>query len=280
MVVRCDNLDAPSGHEMLVTVAKLSWAVAEDGTVLLHHPQSPIRFAPPTVMGPASSLHFPDDQVQERPGTDVVMMATAHPPPGSRGTSMDVSLRVGDGKELFVDKTVRVYGPRVWQKALTNVAPGPPAALVPTRLIYENTYGGMDQSREDSVLVDNRNPVGKGVVHDPATLVGVDCPSVEHPDHPSARARLRLRASDPSGNIGIHSCSMGGTYDSAWQRERAPIRPLDFNTRFDGCAPDDQHVEVPLRGDEMYEISGVLGERQGVALSAPALSPHVHCQTP
>src|SRR5690606_6750190 len=53
----------------------------------------------------------------------------------------------------------------------------------------------------------------------------------------------------------------GGTYDATWKRERAPIRPLDFDPRFDGCAPDDQHCDPPLRGDEGYEIHGVIPDR-------------------
>jgi hypothetical protein len=259
MSVRCAVLDDPAGREQLVTVAKLSWAVSPDGIVALLHPPAPVRFSGTRRDGAGSSLLYPDDLVQFRPGTDVVMIGTAHPPPKDRGTSMDVTLRVGNKSEVVIDKTVRVYGPRVWQKGLTGVAPGPPAALVPTPLIYESSYGGHDDSVEsDDQPYDHRNPVGTGVAADPATLLGEHAPAIEHPDHP-----LRSRHPAPAcfGPIPSHwepLVSHGGTYDDAWQRERAPIRPLDFDPRFDGCAPDDQHAEAPLVGDEIYEVRGVL----------------------
>ena len=185
MSVRCAVLDDPAGREHVVTVAKVSWAVTPEGSVSLHYPPAPVRFSATKRDGAGSSLRYPDDLVHDRPGTDVVMNGTAHPPPGDRGTSMDVTLRVGAQDQLLIDKTVKVYGPRVWQKTLTGVAPGPPATLVPTPLIYENTFGGHDDTVDsDDQPFEHRNPVGTGVAANRATLIDQHTPCIEDPRHP------------------------------------------------------------------------------------------------
>ena len=171
---------------------------------------------------------------------------------------MDVVLRVGDGDAIRIDKTVRVYGPRVWQKGLMGVVPGPPQPLGPTPLIYENSYGGRDDGVPERPLVEERNPVGTGVARDLAALVGLAAPCLEDPRQPLGSRKPAPAGFGPIPSHWLPLAAHGGTYDEAWRRERAPVRPVDFNPRFDGCAPDDQHCEPPLRGDEGYEIHGVL----------------------
>jgi hypothetical protein len=261
MVARCVAMDDPDGREQLVTIAKVTWSVSPSGAVTLRSPPAPLRFVAELRDGPGTSLRYPDDRVQHRPGTDVVMIGTAHPPANQRVTVIDVVLRVGDGQAIRIDKTARVYGPRVWLRGLMGVAPGPPQPLGPTPLIYENSYGGRDDSDPARSLAEERNPVGTGVTRDSASLVGLAVPPVEDPHHPLSSRRPAPAGFGPIPSHWLPLLAHGGTYDEAWMRERAPVRPRDFDTRFDGCAPDDQHCDPPLRGDEGYEIHGVLSDR-------------------
>lgn len=261
MVVRAARMDDQHGREQLVTVAKLTWAVTPTGVVTLLQPPAPLRFVAETRDGPGTSVRYPDNLVQFKPGTDVVLIGTARPPAGAAVTSMDVTLQVGDGTTLRIDKTVRVHGKRVWQKALTGVAPGPAQPVGPTPLIYESTYGGRDESRADKPLVEPRNPLGLGLVRDSATLVGQPTPALEDVRHPLSSRRPAPACFAPIPSHWEPLAQHAGTHDQAWVRQRAPIRPLDFNPRYDCCAPDDQHCDPALIGDEMFAINGVIPGR-------------------
>src|SRR5690606_23468518 len=45
-----------------------------------------------------------------------------------------------------------------------------------------------------------------------------------------------------------------GTYDEAWQQQRHPLLPLDWDPRCLLCAPQDQQPRQPLRGGEQVEL--------------------------
>src|SRR5690606_661264 len=45
-----------------------------------------------------------------------------------------------------------------------------------------------------------------------------------------------------------------GTYDKAWQQNRHPLLPLDWQPQSLQCAPRDQQSEKPLRGGETIEL--------------------------
>ena len=76
-----------------------------------------------------SSIKIPSDLFDYKPGTDVVVVADAHPRPGG-GTYTDVSLKVGP-----IAKTIRAHGLRVWQRGiLGGLVPGPAMPLRATPL--------------------------------------------------------------------------------------------------------------------------------------------------
>jgi hypothetical protein len=264
MAVRCAVMDDPTGREMVVTIAKLSWRVSRDGEITLRVPPASPRLVAPRRAGPehARSLAFPDDGVQQRPGTDVVMLGTAQPPAAGSVNVVDVVLRVGDGSTLRIDKTIRVHGPRVWDHGMIGPSPGPAAPLSPTPLIWENAYGGVDESDPArGPLRDDRNPVGSGVARQSKSLAGLPVPPLEDPRQP-----LSSRSPAPAGFGPIPSDWMplsqyAGTHDETWRNERAPIRPLDYDLRHAGCAPSDQHCDPPLLGNEGFEVHGVLVDR-------------------
>ncbi|RVV98315.1 DUF2169 domain-containing protein [Mesobaculum littorinae] len=69
--------------------------------------------------------------------------------------------------------------------------------------------------------------------------------------------------------------ALGGTYDRAWQRTRAPLLPTDFDPAFWQVAPEDQRIDPPWPDAPEILIGGLEGTGPVDAPSAyplPALS--------
>ncbi len=263
LVVDCTPVDDRHGRDTLVVVAKMTWSVSPEGTVDVPLDQAPIRWsAIYNGHSQPASIRLPAEDVPEKPGTDIVLVGTAHPSAGSAEpvTEQDVTLRVARGDEL-IEKTVRVYGPRTWiASELSGVVPSDPTTLEPTPLIYELSYGGMDASEPDKLTGEPRNPVGSGVVRDETTLLGQATPCIEDPG-----ASLSSLKPAPAG-FGVVDghwdprSKRCGSFDASWQAERAPVMPEDFDPRFYNVASPDLWSEEPLRGDEAIEVVGVRSE--------------------
>jgi hypothetical protein len=255
MVVVPMPMDDRHGREVLVVIAKLTWDVSEAGVASLAVPQPEVRISEArAVEGLWSSLRYPSDLIDEKPGTDVVLVGTAHPPLDRQVTEMDVHLRV-DASPRALEKTVRVFGQRIYYKAMLGVAPGPPAVLGKTPLLYELAFGGRDESDPAKIVLDPRNPSGVGFATDKARLIGTRAPQLEVPDGKSAPAGF--------GPIPAHwspRSERAGTYDATWQKKRAPLRPTDFDPRHNSVAHPDLWSETPLVGDELVEVVGATPE--------------------
>ena len=186
-------------------------------------------------------------------------MGKAYPPLDRAVTEQDVTVRVETGHRTL-GKTVRVHGARVWYRTALGVAPGPASPLTPTPLIYELAYGGVDDSDPRRVLIEPRNPAGTGLVADRARLIGTLAPAIEDPRHPLTSQRP---APAGFGAIAAHwspRSDWAGTYDEAWQRDRAPVRPVDFQPRHHCCSDPELWSDTPLVGDEPVEVLGATPE--------------------
>jgi hypothetical protein len=243
------------GREVLTVIAKLTWDVSPTGVASLAVPQPDVRFSEMrAVEGIWSSVRYPSDIIDEKPGTDVVLVGTAHPPADRQVTEMDVHLRV-EAAPRPLEKTVRVFGQRIYYKAMLGVAPGPPAVLGKTPLLYELALGGRDESDPAKIVLDPRNPSGVGFATDKARLIGTRAPQLEVTDGKSAPAGF--------GPIPAHwspRSERAGTYDKTWETKRAPLRPVDFDLRHNSVAHPDLWSETPLIGDEPVEVIGATPE--------------------
>lgn len=252
MTVRCLSMEDHRGAPVVVIVAKMAYRVSARGVVSVS--QAPVRLAS-VPAGPRGSVRHPSDYVFEKPGTDVLLVGTAHPPVDRPVTEMDVSLRVG-----LLDKALRVYGPRVFYQGVLGVAPGPPGKLEPTPLIWENAYGGRDESVPERWVIEPRNPIGVGFAVDRNRLIGTPAPSIEE-----ARSPLSSRTPTPGGFGPIGPDweprqRYAGTCDERWRRERAPVLPADFDTRHNCVAPPGLWSATPLLGNEPVEVVGATPE--------------------
>ncbi len=255
MDVRCVPMDDRAGREVLVVIAKMTWSLSQAGAATIARPISPVRiFDVPRSDAPHASLRFASDAAPEKPGTDVLLLGTAYPPRPDT-TKMNVSLRVEAG-HASLHKVLTVHGPRVWQPALLGLTPGPSGKMGPTPLAWELAFGGIDATDPDAIAADYRNLSGTGFLERRAGLAGRPAPVIEDP-----RVPLSSRTPAPAGfgPIPPHWQPRSlriGTLDEAWKRERAPLRPLDFDARHHSSAPEGQWMETPLVGDEPVEVLG------------------------
>lgn len=181
-----------------------------------------------------------------KPGTDVLLHASAHAPGGHPAPRVDVSLRF-DGRT----KTLAVFGDRTWRPGLFGPSLSEPAPFVTMPIRYERAYGGADGDAFDA-----RNPIGVGFATAAAHLAGRPAPNVEHPDALIASWRDRPRPAG-FGPIPRHWSprrELAGTYDERWEAERAPLLPEDFDDDFFYSAPEDQRVPGHLREGSVIEL--------------------------
>ncbi|MBA2479298.1 MAG: DUF2169 domain-containing protein [Planctomycetes bacterium] len=220
----------------------------------------------------ASTVTAVTDLGWSKTATDVILYADAlAPATGARSCS--VSLAIGP-----IAKTVRVVGDRIWMKRLFRWIASDPQPFESMPLVWERAFGGTLTTRDGSPVMDERNPIGIGLYHPDAdlALAGLRLPNIEHPAHLFTAPHERP---DPAGFTPICAHwqprrAFAGTYDDAWQRDRAPFVPADFDPRFLQCAPRDQIVSGHLSGDEEVRISGIapLGE---YCFRLPGVSPVV-----
>lgn len=238
------------GRDVVVVVARVAYQVSLQG--------APRRVLAPIRRGDeldtAGGLRAPDDlAADEKPGTDVGLVGTAHPPRVAGQRSAYAWLSVGG-----LRKVITVHGPRVYGKTWRGVAPSDPAPLVdPVPLRYDLAYGGVDPV---TLKREPTNPIGRGFASDPALLVGKPAPQLEPMAEGVTEPHPAHAAFAPIPPQWEPRRALAGTYDAAWARGRAPVRPRDFDPRHWCWSVPGLYSPTPLMGDEQVEVGGVLPE--------------------
>jgi hypothetical protein len=152
---------------------------------------------------------------------------------------LDVGVRIGERV-----KRAHVHGDRMWTEGLGGLRPSRAQPFVDLPLLYERAAGGQH---------DPRNPVGLG-----EPTLGQLVPNIEDPSAPLSRPG---HASEPVGFGAIAPAwqprvAHAGTYDHAWQTERAPFLPDDFDARYFNVASSGLHFATPLIGGEPIVLVG------------------------
>jgi hypothetical protein len=216
-----------------------------------------------------TSLRRASDFHLGKPGTDVLVVGQAWAPNGGPVAEAWVRVTVAERS-----KTLRVWGDRLWQRDGMPTAPEPFTSMP---LVWERAYGGVHRDGE-LVHGEERNPVGLGFLgkRKPEELAGQPAPNLDDPEQPIAKL------GDPSRPICLAPIApswlprraYAGTYDSAWQRQRAPYLPHDFDPRFfqhtDGPLAFDRH----LLGGEPVEVTGASADGP-IAFTLPSVRPRI-----
>jgi hypothetical protein len=221
------------------------------------------------------SIKYPADLCIAKPGTDVVVVASAHAPGGEAAPWFDAGVRVG-----LLEKAIRVFGLRVWEADGAGLTAPRPTLGAEVR--YEHAWGGLDVSDPERIVEEPRNPVGTGIARDLATLTHRPAPCIEDPANLISSVRTRPPPAG-LGAIGRHwqpRRQYLGTYDAAWLQERAPLLPIDHDDRANLCASPGLTAVPPLSGGEDVALLALTPGGGSVGFRLPRIEIAVTLKTP
>lgn len=193
------------------------------------------------------------DFTPSKAACDVIVVGHAHPPASEPDTTrFTAGLRCGP-----IDKAWAVVGARTWQRRLFGWRVSDAEPLTPVPLHYGSAFGGADLLHPDETRrrVHQGNPVGCGFFGDaPKDLITDQAlaafEAIEDPPR-SPEVEHRAVAAGVIGRTWQPRRMLAGTYDDAWQEQRAPFLPADFSPRYFNSAPADQQMPFPIGGEEM-----------------------------
>lgn len=198
------------------------------------------------------------DLAPPKPAFDVIVAGYATAPAGHGGLFIDAGIRIG--RHVV---TMRAYAPRYWHRHWLGheARPvGPPVRRVPLSYALADWDSGFAVGQQGDT---------------PAYLPWIV---------PVAGAsRRRSHARMPAGfgywpENAAHRSIHAGTYDDAWQTQRSPDLPADFNPRFHNCAHQDlQLPHPPVPGTPIRLVH--LAQAQVIDCAFPGLSLGVQART-
>jgi hypothetical protein len=243
------------GRETLMVIIKGSFDFS-NGSTRVSDEQAPVNAADQYFGDPVeTSIRVATDFLPRRLATGITLNGHAIVR-GGKTRQMNVGIRVGSVMQKAV-----VFGDRTGFKSITS-----PDLFERMPLTWENAYGGLDNSHDDSKHHDANpaNPVGKGFMakRTKLNLNSIPLPNIENP------AQLLNAALDSPAPVGFGPVppfwkarsQYAGTYDDDWQKNRAPLLPDDFDERFLQAAPAALTCNGFLNGDERCALIGMTEE--------------------
>lgn len=220
-----------------------------------------------------SSIRLEPQFAFVKPATDVVLIGHAHAPHVG-ATNVQVGIMVGP-----VRKVAQVTGDRHLFTKLGMSTMSDPEPFEQIPLVYERAFGGWDRRDEDPNrhTCEARNPVGTGFRSGSAGAEDeLAVPNIEDPE-----GLFRSYGDTPAptgfGFVGFNwqpRAAFAGTYDQAWDEQRKPLLPEDFDRRFFNAASPGLIAPGYLAGDEPVVLLGVTPEGR-VAFQLPRVAPPV-----
>jgi hypothetical protein len=259
---------------LVVPVLKATLTVQSDGHCLLAEQQLPLCVSGELWGEDAekSSYKYEPEVAFVKPATDIVLIGHAYASrPDTR--EMVVGLRLGP-----VSKEVLVCGDRLWFKKLGSISMSNAVHFEKLPLIYERAFGGRDRDHADPRRhsYEQRNPIGTGYRAAGGFVEGLRLPNLEDP-----HTRIKTFGDKPApAGFGFTSphwqprAALAGTFDEAWQKDRAPLLPKNFDRRHLNAASPGLVASGYLRGDEQGLAVGVTPEGR-LPFTLPGLPPPI-----
>jgi hypothetical protein len=183
------------GIHWWIVAVRATFEIGAAGRLLLADKQLPPTLAPEYFGEPgASSLRYDSDLLAIRPGTDVIVHATAYAPGERSAASVPVAIRVGS-----IDKRLMVHGERVYYEGTVGLTATAPRPFTQRPIRYELAYGGRDLGDADprKHRIDERNPIGRGFARRTATLAKQPAHAIEYLDGDPAARGARSTSAGP-----------------------------------------------------------------------------------
>jgi len=267
---------------LLVPLVKATFDIGKDGRCVRAEKQEPVCLAgEPWGDDPVTSSYKYEPEVAFfKPATDVVVLGHAQAPRRDT-TEMTVAVRVGT-----LEKQIAVLGDRVWHRVAGIASATKPRPFERIPLIYERAFGGWDRGHADPArhAFEPRNPVGTSFRSSGGFEEGLRLPNLEDPGH----LIRSLGDRPPPAGLGFVAphwkprAALAGTFDEAWQKNRAPLLPKDFDRRHLNAASPGLIAAGYLRGDEPVAALGLQPSGRPLSFSLPGIGPprvQVHLST-
>ncbi len=242
------------GGDTIYVAVKGTFSIQED--LKIAPEQRPLTLADEYWGEPGkSSLKYASEIHPAKPSTDVVLVGEAHAPGKRLVEWLDVALVVADRKKI-----IRVFGDRRWDEGFFGLSISKPVPFAQMPLMYERAFGGAQEAdpATDQGACEPRNPLGLGFMgkRSHKEMNGRPLPNIEDPNHliRSPGDQPPPAGFGPIAPSWMPRVSFAGTYDEAWQRQRAPYLPVDFNPRFLNVAHPDLVCPGYLLGGEPVEV--------------------------
>lgn len=276
----------PEGEPLDILIVRATFDFAIDGkAVTLAKLQSPINlgdtFAGPVEANPLHAVVIEDgDLLPYKPGTDILVLGHAHAPNNQTQTDWLAGIRVGT-----IKKMLHLYGPRQFRKNLLGWSLDKASPVLRVALDYRLAYGGciaipadLSADQEPDAVSYPNNPAGCGWLPDSAALKHLAKPARRYVDAwisaqkilpaPQIEA-ITTPVTHPYQNcapVGLSPLARWwsprvayqGKYDEQWRTTRAPLLPIDFDTRYYQSATPEMVATPHLSGHESVSMIGLL----------------------
>lgn len=243
-----------NGRELVTVVLKAHLTLPEPGEAVTLHPEPCEVVTQDLHTGEPgqSSLLLANELVPEKTATDIALVGSAHAPADVATTQMTVAMAVGECRAQLL-----VTGNRTWKEDLSKATDPEPFVTMP--ITYERAFGGCSAPQEGKPpAYCAENPVGCGFAAKRGDARGAALPNIEHPEHPLTHWQQK----PPVAGFGFIDASwqprmsLVGTYDDAWQQNKAPLLPDDFNPDYFNAAHPDWVQQPFLSGGETVQLDG------------------------
>ncbi len=162
-----------------------------------------------------------------------------------------------------LDKELRVFGNRHWQKV---IGPSIPEPMVEMPISYENAFGGKNYKK---------NPLGKGfqTIETETKETYLPLPNIEDPEHiiTSPDDRPEPVGFAPLDMMWPQRADKIGTHDETWLREHSPGYAMDIDWTHFNTTPTDQWIKEYFKGDESFIIENMHPEKSLLKGTLPGL---------
>lgn len=263
------------GERQMTLVFKASFAYDAKGTLTPMPYPAPIEETDRYHGEPGkTSLAAAGETVPFKQGSELLLFGTAQPPK-AEATVTEVAIGLRRANDRFWEKTLRVFGPRRWEKGLLGISYSKPAPLASLPLRYEHAYGGCDPNHEEKLYP--QNPVGVGYSEKGWRVSGMALPQIEIGPKFISGPTQRVA---PAGF---------GPLPPFWEPRVQAFDKLDHEAlAWGGCpypgdapaemynaAPPDQRFDQPFQGEETLRLKGLVegAPRDGLLLNLPRLRP-------
>ena len=277
----------PTDQPLDVLVVRATFDFAQDGKAMtLAAVQTPLcmsdQITAPEQGSPLRAVVTEDgDLLAYKPGTDVLVTGQAVAPHAAPHTDWLAGIRLGP-----VRKMLHLHGPRRWHKNWLGWKVGPATPVTQVLLDYRLAYGGSVQipaklcaDGQIGWVNHDSNPAGCGWLPDSKALKALSKPARQYVEawlggQTSLQAPQILAVNcalgdpqQPLASLGLSPTArwwaprvgLQGTYDDAWQAQRCPLLPHDFNASYYQSASPDMVARPHLVGNEMATLIGLLG---------------------